>query len=64
MYCIRYTVDKETAIWCDPNIRGNREPMEYHIKAHAEQECEFLNRQYCGEGFHFTVDIHPNVTVT
>lgn len=61
MYCIRYTVDNETALWCDINIRGNREPMIFTERDHADKECEFLSIQYANEGFHFTVANHTSI---
>jgi len=56
MFCIRYTVDGESGVWIDSNIRGNREPMLFHSKDYANLECERLCNQYNNEGYKFFVD--------
>ncbi len=55
MYRITYTVGGFSASWCDPTIRGNTEPMEYHSYEMAEKEIEFLSLQYAAEGYTFTI---------
>lgn len=55
MYRIKYTVSGFSALWSDPTIRGNTEPLEYHSYEMAEQEIEFLSLQYANEGYTFTI---------
>ena len=64
MYCIKYRVDNQEGIWIDPNIRGNREPLTYTLKAHADKECDILATQYHSEGFIFWVELYQEQVET
>lgn len=63
MYQIIATEGKNSYPWCDPCIRGNCQPMQFHDRLLADKECDMLNLQYYNEGYSFHVlDFTPVTT--